>query len=106
MNKYPSQALKAIVILLMFFSNENTAQTVVLVNGVPTKVILNGEEIKNIVQKKVADYMSDYGLEPNDVFTKSAINVKPEESTKELEVVMPKVALVEQKEIVAIDDKK
>jgi len=89
MNKHLHKVLKATVILLMFFSNDNTAQVVVLVNGVPTKVVLDGEVINNIVQQQVADYMEEFGQEPDDSFTKSVINftpVKEKEKLKNKEV--------------------
>ena len=104
MNKHLTQVLKATVILLMFCTNESTAQAVILVNGVPTKVVLEGDAIQKIVQQKVADYMEEFGQEPIDSFTKSVITFNPVDKVETPEKIKAKEALIEKRQIAALDD--
>ena len=50
---------KILIVVLSFSPMFLSSQTVVLINGVPTKVILEGTEIKD-VQGEVSSYMSGY----------------------------------------------
>lgn len=104
MNKHLTQVLKATVILLMFCASESTAQAVILVNGVPTKVVLEGVAIKTIVQQKVTDYMEEYGQEPNDSFTKSVITFNPVDKVETQEKIKAKETLTEKRQLAAVDD--
>ena len=104
MNKYLTQVLKATVILLMFLSNESTAQAVILVNGIPTKVVLDGDAIKTIVQQKVDDYMEEFGQTPNDSFTKSVIRFNPVDKVDIPEKIKDDAKHIEKRQIAALDD--
>ena len=51
-----------------------TAQNVVLINGQASEVILDGNDIETIVNKKVSNYLREYGQEPEQDFIHINLN--------------------------------
>lgn len=76
MNRLTSLAFMAFLILIAV-STYSQAQTVVLINGQPSQVVLDGKEIKNIVQAQISTYMAQYGQESDEAFSQSIIDMNP-----------------------------
>ena len=60
MNIQKNLALIVIGTLQLFALENMTAQTIVLVNGEPTKVILENNDIAQVIPADLSDYMKDF----------------------------------------------
>lgn len=75
MKSYISVALVALTFVL---TPDLKSQSIILVNGEPTEVVLDGDAIKSIVKNKISDYMKEYGQETDSDFQKSDLRFHDE----------------------------
>lgn len=79
--------LAGMLLLLAALPSQNLfSQAVILVNGQPTEVILNGEQIEVIVTHQIKNYMQEYGQETNDDFVKSMVNLNHHKETAQADI--------------------
>lgn len=91
MNKLKNLSFSAMILLAISMVPESTvAQQIILINGQPTSVILNGEDIKNLVSDQLSDYMKAYGQEPDDEFVKGLITLPEDIETVKKDIVSEK----------------
>lgn len=69
-----------VIISTYFLVSPSYSQTVIFINGSPTQVVLEGEEIKSLLQDKISNYLASYGQKPDDAFTNAVIDMSPEAS--------------------------
>ncbi len=60
MNTKKNLALVVIGLLQLFALESMTAQSIILVNGEPTKVILENTDIAEVIPADLSDYMKDF----------------------------------------------
>ena len=60
MNTKKNLALVVIGLLQLFALESMTAQSIILVNGEPTKVILENTDIVQVIPADLGDYMKDF----------------------------------------------
>jgi len=65
----------AIIAVFVLLTLDGNSQSIVLVNGQATEVVLNGEDIKTIVRQNIADYMKDYGQSVDKDFIKTELKI-------------------------------
>ncbi len=80
MKKFPRLGIACLLVAVFLTQDSVTAQQVILINGEPTEVILNGEDIKSIVTTQLKNYMQEYGQETDDEFVKSLIKIPTPEA--------------------------
>lgn len=68
----------AVVALTFVLTPDLKSQSIILVNGEPTEVVLDGDAIKSIVKNKIDDYMKEYGQEVDTNFKKSDLRFEDE----------------------------
>jgi len=54
----------ALIAIFSLLSQNSYSQSIVLINGQPTKVVLKGTDIESIVNHNINEYLKDYGQEP------------------------------------------
>lgn len=80
MKCYISVAVAALTFVL---TPDLRSQSIILVNGEPTEVVLDGDAIKSIVKNKINDYMQEYGQEVDSDFKKSDLRLEDENNQSE-----------------------
>lgn len=65
------------LLLSVFLNNETiNAQQIILINGEPTQVTLNGDQIQSIVSTQLKNYMDAYKQDVDDEFIKSLVSIE------------------------------
>ena len=80
MKSYISMALVALTFLL---APDLSSQSIILVNGEPTEVILDGDAIKSIVKSQIEDYMKEFGHDTEEDFEQSDLRFEAEKNQSE-----------------------
>ena len=70
----------ALVALTFLLAPDLSSQSIILVNGEPTEVILDGDAIKSIVKSQIKDYMKEYGLDVDEDFEQSDLRLEAEKN--------------------------
>jgi len=58
----------ALVALSTLFASTSFSQSIILINGQPTEVILKGDDIESIVNTQISDYLKIYDKAPKSDF--------------------------------------
>jgi len=74
--------LSKLVVLacLSMTSQLSFAQNIVLINGQASEVVLSGEDLKNIVNNRIDDYLDGFDQEPQSSFQRVPVRVETSES--------------------------
>ncbi len=84
MKKSPKLGILCLLLSVFLNNDSITAQQVILINGEPTEVILDGEQIQSIVSTQLKNYMEAYGQEVDDTFVKTLVKIESPTDTKKL----------------------
>jgi len=73
--------LMALSIVIAGYLPSASAQSIILVNGQPVEVILDGESIESIVDDQVDTYLDQYDQAPNEAFSQGELILVEEKNT-------------------------
>ncbi len=71
----------AMIAMFSLLSQTTFSQSIILINGQPTKVVLKGEHIEKIVNQKINDHLKEYGHTPEKNFKYASL--RHNENTKQ-----------------------
>ncbi len=76
MKKSPKLGLLCLLFSVFLNQDAITAQQVILINGEPTEVILDGDQIQSIVSTQLENYLAAYAQEVDDAFVKTLVKIE------------------------------
>lgn len=81
----------ALIAMFSLLSQTAFSQSIILINGQPTKVVLKGEHIEKIVNQKINDHLREYGQTPEKNFKYASLrhNENTEQKTVNTEKEKP-----------------